>query len=77
MHPSLFSQFCAINKSQEMGEEGELIFLVNSGLHLGRLQVERTARPPRELRVVRGRAGPFPGHQKWLQREHGKSSRQA
>lgn len=76
MHPSPFSQFCAINKSQEMGEAGELISLVSSGLHLGRLQVERTA-GPRELRVVRGRAGPLPGHREWLQREHGKSSRQA
>lgn len=75
MHPSPFSQFCAINKSQEMGEVEELIFLVSSGLHLGRWQVERTAGPT-ELRVVRGRAGPLPGHQEWLQREHGKSSRQ-
>nr|KAF6269429.1 hypothetical protein mMyoMyo1_011254 [Myotis myotis] len=74
--PLSFSQCCAINKSQEMGEAGELIFLVSSGLHLGRLQVERTA-GPRALRVVRGRAGPLPGHQEWLQREHGKSSRQA
>lgn len=36
-----------------MGEEAELVFLVISGQPLGRLHVERTARPPRELRVVR------------------------
>lgn len=33
-----YREFCAINKSQEMGRgRGLLVFLVNSGLHLGQV----------------------------------------
>ena len=38
VHPFLpfYREFCVINKSQEMGRgRGLLVFLVNSGLHLG------------------------------------------